>query len=153
VLGTDLTNSLAFDLRASWQARALAEAKGQTGMVLLSVLSHSYDDALVVLLPIVFPGFVEPSLPVLASCGKIDRTGAVVADVIRRDHTVARDTVVYRSDTDLQNDFRRLADRLKLSDDDRTELFKCVQRWLVADRRLDPTFDPKDPDAKRLVLN
>jgi hypothetical protein len=151
LLGTDLTNALAFDLRASWQARALAEAKGQTGMVLLSVLSHTYDDALVVLLPMVFPGFVEPSLPVLASCGKIDRTGAVVADVIRKDHVVAKDTVIYRSDADLQNDFRRLADRLKLNDDDRSEMFKCVQRWLVADRRLDPTFDPKDPDAKRIL--
>jgi hypothetical protein len=30
-------------------------------------------------------------------------------------------------------------------------MFKCVSRWLRADRRLDPTFDPQDPDAKRLV--
>ncbi len=150
MLGTDLQNAITFDLRASWQARALAEAKGQTGMVLLSVLSHTYDDALVVLLPIVFPGFVEPSLPVLASCGKVDKTGAVVADVIGRDHVVAKDAVIYPSETALQNDFRRLADRLKLNDEDRIELFKCVQRWMVADRRLDPTFDPKDPDAKRL---
>jgi hypothetical protein len=51
----------------------------------------------------------------------------------------------------MQNDFRRLADRLKLSDADRIEMFKCVQRWVVADRRLDPSFDPRDPDAKRLV--
>jgi hypothetical protein len=144
-------NSLAFDLRATWQARALHEAKGLTGMVLLSVLSHTYDEALLVLLPIVFPGYVEPALPVLSSCGKIDKTGAVVADVIRKDHHVVKDVVLYRTDADLQNDFRRLADRLKLNDSDRVEMFKCVQRWLVADRRLDPNFDPKDPDAKRLV--
>jgi hypothetical protein len=50
----------------------------------------------------------------------------------------------------MRDAFRRLADRLKLNDADRIELFKCVQRWVVADRRLDPTFDPKDPDAKRL---
>lgn len=151
VLGTDLQNALAFDLRASWQARALAEAKGQTGMVLLSVLSHSYDDALVVLLPLVFPGFVEPSLPVLASCAKVDKTGAVVADVIDKKHVVKKGAVIYRTEAALQDDFRRLADRLKLNDDDRIELFKCVQRWVVADCRLDPTFDPQDPDAKRIL--
>lgn len=150
MLGTDLQNAIAFDLRGSWQGRALAEAKGLTGMVLLSVLSHSYDDALVVLLPIVFPGYVEPALPVLASCGKVDKTGAVVADVIDKARRLVKDAVMYPSDVALQNDFRRLADRLKLSDDERIELFKCVQRWVVADRRLDPTFDPKDPDAKRL---
>ena len=152
--GIDLVErQIAFDLRASWQARALAEAKGQTAMVLLSVLSHTYDAALIVLLPIVFPGYVEPSLPCLSSCGKVAKSGAVVADVIMKDHTVVKDTVIYLSEIAMQNDFRRLADRLKLNDADRIELFKCVQRWVVADRRLDPTFDPKDPDAKRLVLH
>lgn len=143
-------NSLAFDLRASWQARALAEAKGMTGMVLLSILSHTYDEALVVLLPIVFPGYVEPNLPVLASCGKIDKSGAIVADVIRKDHRVVKDALIYKSEADLRDDFRRFADRLELNDTDRTEFFKCLQRWLVADRRIDPNFDPKDPDAIRL---
>jgi hypothetical protein len=143
-------NSLAFDLRGSWQARALAAADGRTAMVLLSVLSHTYDAALIVLLPLVFPGYVEPSLPCLASCGKVAKSGAVVADVILRDHRVVKDKPIYRDEIALQNDFRRLADRLKLNDADRIEMFKCVQRWVVADRRLDPTFDPKDPDAKRL---
>jgi hypothetical protein len=31
-------------------------------------------------------------------------------------------------------------------------MFKYAQAWVVADRRLDPTFDPQDPDARR-VLN
>lgn len=143
-------NSLAFDLRGSWQARALSEAHGHTAMVLLSVLSHTYDDALLVLLPLVFPGYVEPSLPVLASCGKVSKAGTIVADVIRKDHVLVKDVMIYSSEVALQNDFRRLADRLKLNDADRVEMFKCVQRWVVADTRLDPNFDPKDPDAKRL---
>jgi hypothetical protein len=144
-------NSLAFDLRGSWQARALLEAKGQTAMVLLSVLSHTYDAALLVLLPLVFPGYVEPALPCLASAAKVAKSGAVVADVITKSHHVVKDCVIYKSEIAMQNDFRRLADRLKLNDADRIEMFKCVQRWVVADRRLDPTFDPKDPDAKRLL--
>lgn len=143
-------NSLAFDLRGSWQARALAAAKGQTAMVLLSVLSHTYDDALLVLLPLVFPGYIEPALPCLASAGRVAKTGAVVADVIRPDHVLVKDVPIYRTELALRDDFRKLADRLKLDDADRIELFKCVQRWVVADRRLDPSFDPQDPDAKRL---
>ena len=151
VLATEFEKTLAFDLRASWQARALVEAKGQTGMVLLSVLSHTYDEALMVVLPLVFPGYVEPSLPCLVSTGKVAKSGAVVADVIRKDRTLAKDQVVYPTELAMRDDFRRLADRLKLNDSDRIEMFKCVQRWVVADRRLDPTFDPKDPDAKRIV--
>jgi hypothetical protein len=48
---------------------------------------------------------------------------------------------------------RRLADRLKLSDQERLEFFTCVKRWLVADLRLDPTMDPMDPDAKHLTVH
>lgn len=151
MLETKFERSLAFDLRKTWQARALAEAKGQTGMVLLSMLDHTYGtDTLRVLLPLMFPGYIEPSLPCLASCGKVDKSGAVVADVIMKDHQLVKDQVVYPSDIALRDDFRRLADHMKLDDADRTELFKCVQRWVVADRRLDPSFDPQDPDAKRL---
>lgn len=143
--------NLQFDLLATWQARTLAEAKGHTGMVLLSVLAHTFDEAMPTLLAAVFPGYVEPSLPCLVSAGKVDKTGAVVADVIDRDGQKRRDVVIYPTLTAMQDDFRRLADRLKLSDSDRTELFKCAQRWVVADRRLDPAFDRRDPDAKRLV--
>ena len=63
---------------------------------------------------------------------------------------VEKEEVLYRSEMSLRNDFRRLADQLKLCDEDRVELFAAVQRWVVADRRLDPLMDPKDPDARRL---
>ena len=49
--------------------------------------------------------------------------------------------------------FRVLADRIKLNDTDRRELFACVLHWVKADRRLDPSFDRRDPDAKRLTVN
>lgn len=152
MLESRFEQTLSFDLRKSWQARALAEAKGQTGMVLLSMIDHTYGtDTLRVLLPLIFPGYVEPSLPCLASCGKVAKSGAVVADVIMKDHAFIKDQVVYPSELALRDDFRRLADHMKLPDAERVELFKCVQRWLVADHRLDPSFDPQDPDAKRLV--
>lgn len=146
-------NSLAFDLRASWQARVLAAAHGHMGAVVLSVLSHNFDEAMPTLLRLVFPGFTSITAPFYCTAGKVDKAGRVVADVVTARGEVVKDSVVFASEEKLRDEFRRLADRLKLSDPDRIELFKCVQRWVVADRRLDPNFDPKDPDAKRLVLN
>jgi hypothetical protein len=151
VLAIELENNLAFDLRGSWQVRAIGEAKGQTWMVLLSVLAHTYDHAMLIMMPFVYPDF-DGSIPAphLTTCAKIDKTGAIVADVVDRSGVI-KETMIYPTEFALRDDFRRLADHLKLNDADRTELFKCVQRWVVADRRLDPNFDRRDPDAKRLV--
>lgn len=148
------TLEIAFDLPGSWQVRALREAQGQTITALESVLAHTYEHVLLTMIQAAFPFRerpTEPTLPCIASNVKVDKTGAIVGDVIDKRHRVTKDVVIYRSEVEMQNDFRRLADRLKLSDADRVEMFKCVQRWVVADRRLDPTFDPRDPDAKRLV--
>lgn len=151
MLDTEIEKNVAFDMRASWQVRALRAADGTTAMALESVLTHTYEHILLVFIELAFPWRHEPLLPCIASAVKVDKTGAVVADTIRKDHRVKKDTVIYRSEREMESDFRRLADRMKLSDADRIEMFKCVQRWVVADRRLDPMFDPKDPDAKRLV--
>jgi hypothetical protein len=148
---TSLETTLAFDLRASWQARVLLAAKGQLAAATLSVLAHNFDEAMPVLLRVVFPGFTSIGTPFYCTAAKVDKTGAVVADCVTRDGQIVKDAVVFRNELEMQSQFRGLADRLKLDDSDRIELFKCVQRWVVADRRLDPTFDPKDPDAKRLV--
>lgn len=150
---TELERNVAFDLRGSWQVRAIGEAKGQTWMVLLSVLAHTYDAATLVMMEIVYPDF-DGSIPAphLTTAAKIDKTGTIVADVVDR-NGVIKEVAIYSSELALRDDFRRLADRMRLNDADRTELLKCVQRWVVADRRLDPTFDRKDPDAKRLVIH
>jgi hypothetical protein len=149
VLAIDPEATLAFDLRASWQGRVLVEAKGFARMVVVSVLCHTFEEAVPILCAQVFPDF-DGSLkgPILTSAAKIAKTGAVVADIT--DHNGTQERVLFTSELQMRDAFRRLADRLKLSDPDRIELFKCVQRWVVADRRLDPTFDPQDPDAKRL---
>jgi hypothetical protein len=146
---------LAFDLRATWQARVLLAAQAKTdgviGAVALSVLAHNYDDALPTLLKVLFPGFESITPPFLCSAGKVDKSGAVVADLVERAGVITKNYRLYRDEIALRDDFRRLADELKLKDTDRIELFAAVQRWVVADRRLDPNMDPKDPDAKRLL--
>lgn len=148
-----LEATIAFDLHASWQARVLAGSGGHLGAVVLSVLAHSFDDAMPTLLRIVFPGFTSIAAPFYCSAARVDKTGAIVADVVRTNGMILKDAVVFQNEMQMRDTFRQLADRLKLSDPDRIELFKCAQRWVVADRRLDPTFDPKDPDAKRLLTH
>ncbi len=144
---------LSFDLRGTWQGRALAAATGKTGMVLLSVLAHNYDEQLLTLLKVVFPGFTSIAAPFPTSAGRIERSGAVVADICMKDGRIVRNAILYRNEIEMRDDFRRFADRLKFSDADRRELFIALQNWVVADRRLDPLMDPKDPEAKRLVLH
>jgi hypothetical protein len=143
----------AIELRDSWQGRCLAAARGKTAAVLLSVLAHSYDDAMMVLLKAVFPGFKSITAPFFSTAGKVAKTGHIVADMVTKTGKIAKDFPIYLNEIELRDDFRRLADQLKLNDADRVEMFGAVKRWVVADRRLDPTMDPKDPDAKRLIVH
>lgn len=138
------------ELRESWRGRVLAAAKGPQQDVVLSIMAHNFAGAILTLCQCVWPGFVGLESG-FVSAGKIDKSGRVVADYGNKNGTITRDMVVYRSDVHYRDDMRRLADRLKLTDQERLEFFTCVKRWLVADRRLDPTMDYKDPDARRLV--
>lgn len=153
MLATDFEKKLAFDLRGSWQVRAMTEAQGTTFAVVMSVLGHSFPDALPVVMNLVIPNWDgQAPGPYLSTCGKIAKTGAVVADVIDpKTGRIQKDAVLYVNEITLRDDMRRLADRLKLADRDRIEFFTAIKNWVVADRRLDPNFDPKDPDAKRIL--
>lgn len=152
---TSIEHRLAFELRASWQARALAGTEGKLQAVVMSVLAHNFDEAMPVLMEIAFPGFIVGGTPirdaVYCSAARIDKSGRIVADMVSRSGVKTKDSVVFESDLQMRGVFRRLADMMKLSDRDRIEMFHAVQRWVVADRRLDPAMDPADPDAKRLV--
>lgn len=152
-LETLIAERHAQDLRDTWQGRTLKLATGKTGAVLLSVLAHSYDEHMPILLRVIFPGFKSITAPFLTSCGRVMKNGAVVADVFRalgKQGMVEKKTVLYRNEIALRDDFRKLADRAQLSDEERVELFGAVKRWLVSDYRIDPLMDPQDPDAKRL---
>lgn len=138
------------ELRETWQARALAQAEGKTAAVLLSILAHSWDEAMPVLLRAVFPNFTSIGTPFLCSAGKIAKTGVVCADMVTNNAQIVTMAQLYDSERDLEKDFRELADTLKLGDSDRVEMFAAIKRWIVCDFRLDPNFDPADPDAKRL---
>lgn len=139
------------ELRETWQARVLRETNNSyLGAVVLSVLAHNFDDAMPVLLRVVFPNFKGITAPFLTSAGKIAKTGSVVADVISKDGQLVKNAFIFPNTAFMQRKFREVADKLKLSDVDRLGLFAAIGKWLVCDYRLDPTMDPKDPDARRL---
>jgi len=151
VVALNRTAQLAIDLKDTWQGRCVMAARGRTAMVLMSALCHSYEESSVLLYRLIF-GSDKVKAPYLESCGRVAKNGTIVARVRGRNGLITEE-VIYANEIALRDEFRRLADQLKLCDADRVELFGAVKRWVVADRRLDPTMDPKDPDAKRLRLN
>ncbi len=142
------------DLRQSWQGRMLAMTYGKPiSGVVLSILSHNFDDAMPVLLRVVFPGFVSIKAPFICSAAKVSKAGHVVADIVDRHENHIRGAVVFRSLKEMETAIRRLADKMKLSDEERVEFFMAAKRWVVADQRLDPAMNPADPDAKRFTVH
>jgi hypothetical protein len=139
------------ETRESWQVRCLRHADGVDRAVILSIFAHSYEDRrLLTLLYVVF-GTIAVKAPFLCSAGKIDKRGRVCADVITRYEILWKMQPLYENEIIFRDALRRLANRLKLDGRDRVKLFELARKWIVCDYRLDPTLDPRDPDAKRLV--
>lgn len=141
-------------LSESWQGRALRFAKGnpQLKTMLLSLLADNYDETLPFLLAAVYGDFGIRA-PFYCSNPKINKAGCIVADLIGSDGYRYKDAVIFLSELQMEGTLRKLADRLKLSDAERIDLFLAARHWVKADQRLDPTFDRRDPDAKRMVLH
>src|SRR5262245_30944093 len=119
------------ELAMVWQGRLLAHTRYEpVGMVVLSILAHNYDTAMPVLLRAIFPGFESISTPFICSTARIDKNGAVVADVVWDDwQPVSKDQVIFHDETHMRDRLRKLADQLKLSDDDRKQLFIAARKW------------------------
>jgi hypothetical protein len=137
--------------QATWPVRMLKTAKGRDLAVVMSMLAAEFDDLMWAFMEVAFPGFSSITTPFLCSAGKIDKRGRVCADMISKTGNKLSLIPIYDSEIDFRDAMRRLADRLALNDMDRAEFFAVAQNWLVCDYRLDPTLDPRDPDAKRLV--
>lgn len=143
------------ELRLSWQGRALAVAEIEAPKlcrVLMSLFADNYDETMPFLLHAVF-GTSAIEAPFFCSSPKIDKAGRVVADVVHKGGGRQKGYVVFDNEDQMQGVFRRMADKMRLSDAERIDLFIAVRHWVKADMRLDPTMDRRDPDAKRLVLH
>lgn len=144
----------AHELRESWQGRALHYARDnqQLKTALLSLLADNYDEALPFLLAAVY-GDWSIRAPYYVTSPKINKCGFVIADLIMPDGYHYKNTVVFITTEQMEGTFRRLADHLKLTDAERVDLFVAVRHWVKADQRLDPAFDRRDPDARRLTVH
>lgn len=130
----------------------VVKPRSHMGAVALSVIGHSFDRELLPLMAACFPGFYSLGTPFLCSAGKVWKTGRIIADVVLKDNQPATpNVVVFLGLEDLESRWRKFADRLGLTDAERVELFDAVKAWVVADYRIDPTMNPADPDARRLV--
>ncbi len=152
-MGSINPHSSAGELEQSWQVRALRMTQlDPLGMAVLSVIADSYDEVMSLIMYVAFPGFVGLTTPAIVTSAKINKSGRIVADVVwNHDAPVTKDDQIFRDEREMEGKFRRLADRLRLTDAERIEMFNAVRRWVVADQRLDPNFDRADPDAKRLT--
>lgn len=136
-----MTNPLlkkhADELRQMWQSRALAASDGKMQRVLMVVLAYEYAAAMPILLRATFPGFTDIERPFLSSYATIAPSGEIVCGMVHRDGS-KKNVTVYDSKDKYVADMRALADKLKLSDEERTEMFTVLQRWIVKDMRIGP---------------
>lgn len=123
-------------LRDTWQARVLAESDGKTRAVVLIVLFHAYSKVIKTLLRVVFPGVRDINPPFISSGASIILNGKVVANVTFAGGIVMP-KIIYESTDELNREMRDLADRLKLTDPERLEFTAAIQKWVVADKRVD----------------
>lgn len=130
-----LLHKHAQELRDMWQCRCLVESKGKLAVVVLAVISHSYPNAMKILLRVAFPGFRDIQRPFISSPATIVRAGKVAAWAVDR-AGLSSIKIIYETEAEMIKEFRDLADRLKLSDAERTELTSALRRWVVADQRI-----------------
>lgn len=123
------------DLRDTWQARCLAEAKGKQAAVVLIVLCMSYSAAIKTLLRVVF-NIRDIQRPFFCAGAEIQLSGKLVCDITEKSG-ITHPVVVYENTDELNRDMRELADKLKLKDSERLEFTTAIQRWVVADHRVD----------------
>ena len=123
------------EVRELWQSRVLAGTSGMQRAILVRMFVKAYKDAIKILLAVTFPGFRDLGLPQIVGHAKIAPSGRVIADVLEKSRRI-RTHILYDSQDAMRTDFAMLADRLKLDDFDRMELFTMLQGWVVADLRV-----------------
>jgi hypothetical protein len=123
-------------LRDTWQARALAETVGMTRAVVLVVLAEAYSSVIMTLLRVVFPGFKDITRPFFSGGATIILNGKVVCEMTGKSG-LKQKVVVFDSTDHMNREMRSIADRLKFTDAERLEFTAAIQRWVVADLRVD----------------
>lgn len=127
----------AAELREMWQSRILVACDGLERAVVVRMFVSAYKDAIRVLLAATFPGFRDLKPPQIVGHAKIAPSGRVIADVLEKNGGI-RTHILFDSQDQMRARFGFIADKLKLNDFDRIEFFTMLQKWVVADLRVDP---------------
>ena len=126
-------------ISATWQIRALREARGKLQYVLWRAMANEYTGITAntweTLLRLINKNFKEMPLPGLLGYAMIVPSGRVVSQVVDKDYGL-RLQVIYRHKPEFLSELRRLADRLKLDDLDRADMFAVMGKWITVDYRI-----------------
>jgi hypothetical protein len=126
------------EVRQTWQCRALIEADSKLQRVMLIALTKEYPTDLLRLLQVAF-GTIEIPDKFYSGYARIVQSGQVVCMYHEKDGNGLwwkGFVPVYDSEEKFRGDMRRLADRLKLDDADRIEMFAVLQKWVARDERV-----------------
>ncbi len=118
----------------TWQAKVLAGTTGLERAVFVRMFVKAYRDDIKPLLRAV--GIVDIRPPQIIGYARIAPSGRVIANVLEKSGG-SRIHILYNSQARMRADFGRVADRLKLNDFDRIEMFDMLADFVVADLRVD----------------
>lgn len=121
----------------NWKIRALANSYDLMWRVVLAVLVHNYPDEWLLICQEAHPGFAGLKRPLIMGGAVVAVNGKIVADIMKDGMAKPAREVLFDSGAQLGDEFRKLADKLKLSDRDRIEMVRAVTNWVVADLRFD----------------
>lgn len=124
------------ELREMWQSRMLVACDGLERAILVRMFIKAYKDAIKILLAATFPGFRDLGLPQIIGHAKIAPSGRVIAEVLEKNRSI-RTHILFETQEQMRARFAHIADRIKLNDFDRIELFTMLQGFVVADLRVD----------------
>jgi hypothetical protein len=111
--------------KASWQYRAIEVTRGpgtKTGAILLAVL-----------------GKQRATVPQFRGSARITSDGYMLCNFMSRSGQIHMSAFVGSVEEVVAN-FRRLADHLKLTDAERTEMFTKLREWVGTDYRSNKTW-------------
>lgn len=131
----NLVTKHADEIRDMWQSRALRAARGKLRKVVITALAKEYVADFETLLKATFPGFVDLDRPLFTSYAHIDLGGRIICEMIDKEGR-KRKVMVYGCEDAMIYEMRKLADKLKLPDRDRIEMFTVLQKWVAKDMRI-----------------
>jgi hypothetical protein len=127
-------------LAATWQVRCLKAADHKFASVMLTVFYFVYMEQAQYLMWQAYGRATDLRFPFHTGGATIVNSGQVVCDLnigrLGERFKVRRNVKVFDTEGELIREFRNLADKLKLTDTERTDMTDTIRKWVVADHRI-----------------